>query len=94
MIVLLRQILSAYSESIHVLHCVFRMHHRRLDHLEPSYKLNESAAETFIPFTQMTQRTNGATQANLECWLKTVPIRKRPSLRYQTNNHGSSTDDS
>jgi len=45
MIVLLHQILSAYSESIHLLHNVLRIHHRRLDHFEPSYRLNESAAE-------------------------------------------------
>jgi len=32
-----RQDPSAYSESIHLLHCVFRIHPRRLDHVESSY---------------------------------------------------------
>jgi len=34
----------------------------------------------------MAQTANGSTQANLRTLTTTVPVRKRPSLREQTNS--------
>ena len=71
-----RQDPSAYSESIHLLHRSSTTGSSRTE------LLNESV----YPFSQMAQTANGSTQANLRTLTTTVPVRKRPSLREQTNS--------